>query len=170
VESSLLRRQVILNPKLDCEALPQELGRPDPLRLRRRAAAKEGAQSRRDRPIVAWHEVPGTAPPPIEPSVGHGMIGRRPSPGGISCRKVRRFFKEGQSLQSSNRRAYRRESDRTLRDGSFEVALSRHFVPGYGRTVPSGLGQSPFGQQIVSRDIVKCCVSETGASLVEMID
>jgi hypothetical protein len=37
----------------------------------------------------------------------------------------------------------RRESDRTLRDGSFEVALSRHFVPGYDRTVPPGLGAKP---------------------------
>jgi hypothetical protein len=72
------------------------------------------------------------------------MIGRRPNSGGISCRKVRRFFKEGQSLQSSNRRAYRRESDRTLRDGSFEVALSRHFVPGYYRAVPPGQNHSPI--------------------------
>jgi hypothetical protein len=29
-------------------------------------------------------------------------------------------------------------SDRTLRDGSLEVALSRHFVPGYDRVVPPG--------------------------------
>jgi hypothetical protein len=28
--------------------------------------------------------------------------------------------------------------DRTLRDGSLEVALSRHFVPGYDRVVPPG--------------------------------
>jgi hypothetical protein len=30
------------------------------------------------------------------------------------------------------------ESHRTLRDGILGVAMSRHFVPGYDRTVPSG--------------------------------
>jgi hypothetical protein len=34
--------------------------------------------------------------------------------------------------------AHRQESDRTLRDGSFEVVMSRHFVPGYDRTVAPG--------------------------------
>jgi hypothetical protein len=29
------------------------------------------------RSIVAWHEVPGTAPPQKNRPVGHGMIGRR---------------------------------------------------------------------------------------------
>jgi hypothetical protein len=43
----------------------------------------EEAQSRRDGPIVAWHEVPGTAPPQKDRHVGHGMIGRRPNPRGI---------------------------------------------------------------------------------------
>src|ERR1700729_347923 len=46
-------------------------------------APKEGAQSRRDGPIVAWHEVPGTAPSRKNRPVGHGMIGRRPNPRGI---------------------------------------------------------------------------------------
>jgi hypothetical protein len=36
------------------------------------------------------------------------------------------------------------QSDRTLRDGSFEVALSRHFVPGYDRTVPPELEAKPL--------------------------
>jgi hypothetical protein len=35
-------------------------------------------------------------------------------------------------------------SDRTLRDGSFEVTLFRHFMPGYDRTVPPGLGAKPL--------------------------
>jgi hypothetical protein len=35
-----------------------------------------------------------------------------------------------------------RESDRTLRDGSFGWRCPRHFVPGYDRTVPPG--QKPF--------------------------
>jgi hypothetical protein len=34
----------------------------------------EGAQSRRDGPIVAWHEVPGTAPPQKSRPVGYGLI------------------------------------------------------------------------------------------------
>jgi hypothetical protein len=55
-------------------------------------APKGGTQSRRDGPIVAWHEVPGTAPPQKSRPVGHGMIGRRPNPRGISRRKVRRVF------------------------------------------------------------------------------
>jgi hypothetical protein len=48
------------------------------------------AQSRRDVPIVAWHEVLETAPPQNNRPVGHGMIGRRPSccpltPMGADC-------------------------------------------------------------------------------------
>jgi hypothetical protein len=35
-------------------------------------------------------------------------------------------------------RAYRRESDRALRDGSFEMALSQALVPGYCHAVPLG--------------------------------
>jgi hypothetical protein len=45
---------------------------------------------------------------------------------------------EMSSPQSSNRCARLRESDRTLRDGSFGWPCPRHFVPGYDRTVPPG--------------------------------
>jgi hypothetical protein len=48
--------------------------------------------------------------------VGHGMIGSR-------CARLR-------------------ESDRTLRDGSFGWRCPRHFVPGYDRTVPLGQNHS----------------------------
>ena len=37
------------------------------------------AQSRRDGLIVAWHEVPGTAPPQKNRPVGRGMLGRGPN-------------------------------------------------------------------------------------------
>ena len=46
------------------------------------------------------------------------------------------------SFQSSNRCAHLSESHRTLRDGSFGAAQSRHFVPGYDRTVPPGQSAS----------------------------
>jgi hypothetical protein len=55
------------------------------------------AQSRRDGPIVAWHEVPGTVPPQKEPSrrVKRGVASiqkqkqnlyRRDPPGPLLCR------------------------------------------------------------------------------------
>src|ERR1700735_5656278 len=102
--------------------------------------ARRKAQSRREGPIVAWHEVPGTAPPQKNRPVGHGMIGRRPNPRGLSSKGRAVFFKAGRSLQSSNRYAYRRESDRTLRDGSFEVALSRALRARLRSERPSGTG------------------------------
>src|SRR5271166_1880225 len=49
-----------------------------------------------------------------------------------------RSFGEISPLQSSNRCAYLHESHRTLRDGSLGWRCPRHFVPGYGRTVPPG--------------------------------
>ena len=42
------------------------------------------------------------------------------------------------SFQSSNRCAHLYGSHRTLRHGLFVGACSRHFVPGYDRTVPPG--------------------------------
>jgi hypothetical protein len=63
---------------------------------------------------------------------GGALSGRRSR--SISCR--RRFVFVISSLPSSNRCACRRESDRTLRDGSLGGCCSRHFVPGYDRTVP----------------------------------
>src|ERR1700733_7146277 len=42
------------------------------------------------------------------------------------------------TVQSSNWCADRRQSHRTLRDGSVGGAIPRHFVPGYDRNVPPG--------------------------------
>jgi hypothetical protein len=66
--------------------------------------------------IVAWHEVPGKNVHRENRPVGYGMIGSR-------CARLR-------------------ESDRTLRDGSFGWRCPRHFVPGYDRTVPLGQNHS----------------------------
>jgi hypothetical protein len=66
--------------------------------------------------IVAWHEVPGTTSTERTRPVGYCMIWSR-------CARPR-------------------ESDRTLRDGSFGWCCPRHFVPGYDRTVPQE--QKPF--------------------------
>jgi hypothetical protein len=86
------------------------------------------AQSRRDGPIVAWHEVPGTAPPPKNRPVGHGMIRRRPSPRGISRRKVRRVF-----LRKANHSNHR---------------IGAH--TGANQTVPSGTGgKVPSGRRTI---------------------
>jgi hypothetical protein len=54
------------------------------------------------------------------------------------CARVSVFLFETLSLQSSTWCARLRESDRTLRDGSFGRRCPRHFVPGYDRTVPPG--------------------------------
>jgi|ERR1700734_2596835 hypothetical protein len=60
----------------------------------------------------AWESVP-----PKNRPVGYGMIGRFL----VDCApcSVSAFLFETSSLQSSNRCAHLRESDRTLRDGSF---------------------------------------------------
>jgi hypothetical protein len=101
--------------------------------------------SRRDGPIVAWHEVPGTAPTPKNRPVGHGMIGRRPNPEMFHVERCAVFLR---SANHSNHRinahtgAFRPYPTGRL----FGVALSRHFVPGYDRTGPSGTrGAKPFG-------------------------
>jgi hypothetical protein len=72
--------------------------------------------------MVAWHEVPGKNVHRENRPVGYGMIGSR-------CARLR-------------------ESDRTLRDGSFGWRCPRHFVPGYDRTVPPG--QKPFAHRRAS--------------------
>jgi hypothetical protein len=51
-------------------------------------------------------------------------------------------------------RARPRESDRTLRDGTFRWRCPRHFVPGYDRTVPPG--QKPFAHCKVSYYVSAC--------------
>jgi hypothetical protein len=97
------------------------------------------AQSRRDGPIVAWHEVPGTGPPPKSRPVGHGMIGRRPNPRGVFCRKgVPFFFRKVK--HSKHRIAAPTGANQTvpLRDGSFEVALSRALRARLRSDRPSG--------------------------------
>ena len=48
----------------------------------------------------------------------------------------------------SNRCAHLHESYRTLRDGSFGVVLSRHFVPGYDRCCPYGTRWQTFRNSI----------------------
>src|ERR1700726_1585069 len=82
--------------------------------------------SRRDGAIVAWHEVPGTAPPQKSRPVGYGVIRATRNTSGISCAR----------------------SDRTLRDGSFEGRFPRHFVPGYDRCCPYGTRWQTFGNSI----------------------
>jgi hypothetical protein len=57
---------------------------------------------------LAFHEVPGTAPPRKDRPVGHGVI------------------RAGVRTFGSCARSFR-----TLRDGSLEGYVSRHFVPGY---------------------------------------
>jgi hypothetical protein len=67
-------------------------------------------------PIVAWHEVPGKAPPEKDRPVGYGLIRAGVRTSRMSCAR----------------------SYRTLRNGSFEGRFPRHFVPGYDRIVPPG--------------------------------
>jgi hypothetical protein len=52
------------------------------------------------------------------------------------------YFRHSNTTITESKCAHLQESDRTLRDGSFEAAIPRHFVPGYDRTVPPG--QKPF--------------------------
>jgi hypothetical protein len=67
--------------------------------------------------IVAWHEVPGNRPP-REPSRRVRYDRAQLNPEVFLVEDVCRVFKIT-SLQSSNRCADLRESDRTLRVGSF---------------------------------------------------
>jgi hypothetical protein len=59
------------------------------------------AQSRRDGSIVVWHEVPGTAPHQKSRPVGHGTIGCRPNPRGLSSKERLAFLRKA---SHSNRR------------------------------------------------------------------
>jgi hypothetical protein len=109
--------------------------------------------------IVAWHEVPGTAPPLKSRPVGYGMIVQ-------VCAPIRRLKEEISNAVSVSRiemipKMHRRRlrpcpspcnpatcgisctrSYRTLRDGSFEGRFPRHFVPGYDQPVPPGQNHS----------------------------
>jgi hypothetical protein len=80
--------------------------------------------SRRDGAIVAWHEVPGAAPPRKGRPVGYGV-------------PVSRKFRNG-SITRRNTSLSCAQSYRTLRDGSLEGRCSRPFVPGFDRVVPTG--------------------------------
>ena len=90
--------------------------------------------------IVAWHEVPGIAPPQNSRPVGHGMIPRVGAPirrlegGKFECGIAKRNRSDPKMhCGISCARSYR-----TLRDGSFEGRFAKHFVPGYDHTVPLG--------------------------------
>jgi hypothetical protein len=91
------------------------------------------------------------SPTPKEPS-------RRARYDRAQTQSQRYFASKGASCflrkaNHSNHRigAHTARSDRTLRDGSFEAALSRHFVPGLRSDRPSGTGgKAPSEQQIVS--------------------
>src|ERR1700683_3808426 len=79
---------------------------------------------RRDGANVAWHEVPGTAPPQKSRPVEYGLIW---------CRCAHGAHFDEKDLWDSCARSHR-----TLRNGSFGTVLSRgrfprHFVPGYDR-------------------------------------
>jgi hypothetical protein len=54
------------------DALPCEMTTPKKIPFELTKACRE--MSRRDGPIVAWHEVPGTAPPQRSRPVGYGLI------------------------------------------------------------------------------------------------
>src|ERR1700730_4979616 len=118
----------------------------------RRLAKACCEMSRRDGAIVAWHEVPGTAPPQ-KPSrrvrcdscrCAHRFddwsIGARNSES-----KNRKNLLYGFGLQGLSARSYR-----TLRDGSFERRFPRHFVPGYDRLslrdVLADIAQQPLAR------------------------
>ena len=57
--------------------------------------------------------------------------------------------------------AHLQDSDRTLRDGSFGAAITRHSVPGYDRTVPPGQKPFAYGSPLALRtDTENCLLSK----------
>jgi hypothetical protein len=105
------------------------------------------APSRRDRLIVARYEVPGKAS--LERSSRRIRYDQgAPNPRGIpdifQHRFVSNLHSQFDHTESSNRCAHLHESYRTLRDGSLGWRFSRHFVPGYDRTVPPGHSARPL--------------------------
>jgi hypothetical protein len=99
------------------------------------------AQSRRDGPIVAWHEVPGTADPPQKNRpVGYGMIGRRANPRDLSSKGPAVFLLR-KANHSDRRIGPRASANQTVPYGTalLRSRCPRHFVPGYDRTDPPGL-------------------------------
>jgi hypothetical protein len=94
--------------------------------------------SRRDDAIVAWHEVPGSAPSQKTRPVGYGLIVQVYAP-------IRRISTRNTFGISCG------HSYRALRDGSFEGRFLRHFVPGYDRVVPPGrAGKHPAKLELVA--------------------
>ena len=96
----------------------------------------------RDSMIVAWHEVPGRAPPQKIRPVGYGMIradvrtdskiGGRKFRCGIGCTR----------------------SYRTLRDGSLEEHFHRHFVPGYDQLSLRDKSHSPIERHPIKLPLI----------------
>ena len=76
--------------------------------------------------------------------VGHGMIGRRPNPRGISSKGAPCFLRKA---NHSNRRiGAHTGANQTVPYGTalLRSRRPRHFVPGYDRTVPPGLEGKPL--------------------------
>ena len=117
--------------------------------------------SRRDGAIVAWHEVPGTAPPQESRPVGYGVIRA-----GVRADSRKGHYIE-QQLEHHRTRAFQEEylasvkrqgphfdeklplgfaaPDHTVPYGTvFEGRFPRHFVPGYDRCCPSGTRWQTF--------------------------
>ncbi len=104
--------------------------------------------SRRDSPIVAWHEVPGKRPPKELSRRTTSILAWHECP--MMFEVMDRFLNtlifsvltsETSSPQYFNHRIEVRTPARIrlYPTGRFlEVAVSRHFVPGYDRTVPPG--------------------------------
>ena len=83
--------------------------------------------------MVAWHEVPGNAHTEIRP-VGNGVIGLSPS---VFILLRLAVFLEGFS-DRGHAKGVPSISYRSLRGRARRSTISRHFVPGYHHTVPSG--------------------------------
>jgi hypothetical protein len=115
--------------------------------------------SRRDGAIVAWHEVPGTAPPHESRPVGYGVIraGLRADSGNghyieqqLEHHRTPTFREEYLASVKKHSPTFRREihpiplrfaaPDHTVPYGTVlsRDAFPRHFVPGYDRCCPYG--------------------------------
>jgi hypothetical protein len=111
----------------------------------------KGSQSKRDGPIVAWHEVPETAPPQKNRSVGHDNdLAQTLSQRYFASKAAPCFLRRAN--HSNHRIGAHTGANQTVPYGTalLRWALSRHFVPGYDRAVPPGLGgKAPSRRRIV---------------------
>jgi hypothetical protein len=96
-------------------------------------------QSDRSLARSAWN-----SPTPKEPSRRHGMIGRRANPRGISSKGAPCFLRKAN--HSNSRIGEHTGANQTVSYGTalLRSRCSRHFVPGYDRTVPPGLEGKPL--------------------------